>query len=57
MYRFQTKDWRVFFTYYSPREISETDWQCFDVYDTDGDSFVVSTANVDFTSFEYLKNF
>jgi hypothetical protein len=54
MYQFMTLDGVVYVTVYSPKEIAQ--FVHFDSYDCKGNSCVVYRYEVDFESFEYLKN-
>jgi len=54
MYLFSTLEGRELLTEFSPRQITTSRWQCFDVFDLNGDRYVIETQNVDFTSFEYV---
>lgn len=54
MYLFSTLEGRELLTEFSPRQITASRWQCFDAFDLNGDRHVITIAEVDFTSVEFV---
>ena len=55
MYQFSTKQGKKFYTFYSPSEI--INFYCFDCFDNFGNSKVVETKEINYSSFKYEKCF